>query len=77
MKQKLIILSDLWGIENLLWIKEYLSKLEPFFEFSFYDCCELAEITLTDSTEAFRHNQFVNGGIDRVVQNLNKLNWIC
>jgi hypothetical protein len=74
MKSKLIILSDLWGSENSLWTKEYLSKLESFFEISFYDCCEFAEITYANSTEESRHNQFVNGGIDKAVRNLNKLN---
>lgn len=44
MKPRLLLLSDLWGKENSLWISNYLAILEEYYECVFYDCCELAGI---------------------------------
>jgi hypothetical protein len=72
MKPRLIILSDLWGKEKSDWVSAYVSLLKDNFEIQYYDCCELGEIDKTNYTEENLHNQFVNGGIEKAVQNLLK-----
>ena len=65
---KLIILSDLWGKRKSDWINQYVTILENHFEVIFYDCCELAEIDLSDYSEDKIHQEFTNGGIERAVK---------
>ena len=72
MKQRLIILSDLWGLKNTDWITNYTSNLETHFNIKFYDCCELGLVNNKNNTEQNIHSQFINGGIDRAVHNLLK-----
>ena len=72
-KPKLLILSDLFGGENPEWIKPYTDLLESKFEIQYYDVLELANITISDLTEMDIHNQFLNGGIDKAVDNLLEL----
>ncbi|MNP94502.1 hypothetical protein D3C85_70400 [compost metagenome] len=72
MKPKLIILSDLWGKEKSNWVSDYVELLKDKFEIQYYDCCELGGIDKTDYTEENIHSQFVNGGIEKAVENLLK-----
>lgn len=65
---KLIVLSDLWGKRRSDWINQYVAILENHFEVIFYDCCELAEIDLSDYSEDKIHKEFTNGGIERAVK---------
>lgn len=73
MKTRLLILSDLFGGENPEWVKLYTEILQSKFDIQYYDVRELANISLECITEADIHNQFLNGGIDRAVENLLKL----
>jgi len=70
---RLLILSDLFGGENPEWIKPYTDLLESKFEIQYYDVLELANITISDLTEMDIHNEFLNGGIDKAVDNLLEL----
>lgn len=72
MKPRLIILSDLWGKEKADWVSGYVELLKDKFEIQYYDCCELGAIDKTDYTEENLHSQFVNGGIEKAVENLLK-----
>jgi hypothetical protein len=72
MKPRLIILSDLWGKEKSGWVSNYVSLLKDKFEIQYYDCCELGSIDKINYTEENLHSQFVNGGIEKVVENLLK-----
>jgi alpha-beta hydrolase superfamily lysophospholipase len=67
---KLIILSDLWGKEKSHWLAHYTQYLEPHFEITYYDVCELGAVDKTIYTQDALHQQFVNGGIERAVQQL-------
>ncbi|WP_136666919.1 alpha/beta hydrolase [Flavobacterium sp. H122] len=69
-KPKLIILSDLWGKEKSYWVDHYVTILENNFEIKYYDCCELGELNKTEYYEESLHDQFINGGIERAVENL-------
>ncbi|WP_024769608.1 hypothetical protein [Aquimarina macrocephali] len=73
MKPRLIILSDLWGRKKSGWIDYYTKELQDHFELKCYDSCELGEIDTSTYTEKNLHKQFTNGGIDRAIQNLLKL----
>jgi hypothetical protein len=73
MKPRLIILSDVWGKEKSDWISGYLELLNDNFEIQYYDCCELGEIDKTNYIEEGLHSQFVNGGIQKAVANLLKI----
>ena len=73
MKNRLIILSDLWGKEKSKWISHYLEQLQHDFTIQYYDCCSLGHIDKSDYTQENLHTQFVNGGIERAVQNLIQL----
>jgi pimeloyl-ACP methyl ester carboxylesterase len=73
MKPKLIILSDLWGKEKSDWISGYVELLNDKFDIEFYDCCELGNIDKTNYNEENLHSQFVNGGIEKAIENLLKI----
>lgn len=73
MKKKLIILSDLWGREKSEWLIIYTQILRVNFDIVYYDCCELAKIDKSDYTEEKLHKQFVNGGIEKAVEALLKI----
>lgn len=70
MKPRLIVLSDLWGSDNVEWLKEYQLLLNSIFEITFYDCCKLGEVDRSNVDESAIHAQFVQNGIDLAVENL-------
>lgn len=69
-KQRLIILSDLWGKNSSSWIPHYTSILASHFDIHYYDCCELAGVDTTIYTQDNLHQQFLNGGIAKAVSQL-------
>jgi dienelactone hydrolase len=62
----------LWGKEKSSWVSDYVELLKDKFEIQYYDCCELGGIDKTEYTEENLHGQFVNGGIEKAVENLLK-----
>lgn len=72
-KPKLLILSDLFGGQHPAWINYYKNALRAKFEIQYYDTPELANINVSSLTETDIHNQFLNGGIDKAVESLLKL----
>lgn len=72
-KPKLLILSDLFGGQHPKWINYYTNTLRSKFEIQYYDVLELANIDASNLTEADIHKQFLNGGIDKAVETLLKL----
>lgn len=72
-KPKLLILSDLFGGQHPEWINYYTNTLRSKFEIQYYDVLELANIDASNLTEADIHKQFLNGGIDKAVETLLKL----
>lgn len=72
MAEKLVILSDMWGVKKGLWITSYFGYLQQYYDITFYDCQQLGNIDVTISTEENVHNAFVNGGIDTAVAHLLK-----
>lgn len=70
MNQRLIILSDLWGIKNADWIYKYEKQLRPYFDVKVYDTCELAGIDVENLSKEDIHNAFVSYGIDKAVDSL-------
>lgn len=70
--EKLVILSDLWGNIKSDWLAHYTTILKNHFEVEYYDCRELGEIDLEEYSEEKIHQQFMNGGVERAVQNLLK-----
>ncbi len=73
MKPRLLILSDLFGGKDSQWVKIYMNLLQSKFEIQYYDVVELANIDSDNFIESEIHNQFLNGGIDKAVQNLLQL----
>jgi len=69
-KQRIIILSDLWGKEKSDWVTYYTSILEDHFEVKYYDSCVLGEIDKSEVTKEKLHDQFVSGGIAKAVKKL-------
>ena len=70
---RLILLSDLFGKTKAKWLPSYIEKLVPRFNVKFYDSCELAEIKNSNDRQEDLHRKFINGGIDKAVQNLLRL----
>ncbi|PKQ68839.1 hypothetical protein BZG01_03765 [Labilibaculum manganireducens] len=70
MKKRLIILSDLWGFEEAVWMHSYQKILNPYFEIEYFDSRKLVDLDLSDNSEGRLHARFVNGGIDRGVYKL-------
>lgn len=73
MKPRLIILSDLFGFSNCVWIEKYVKHFSKSFEVQLYDSCELAEIYTVDQTQEVFHQKFVSEGIDKAVTKLLEL----
>lgn len=70
MKPRLLIISDLFGFNSNTWIDAYVKVFEKTFEIVLYDSQELSEIENTDCSEKELHSQFVNGGLEKAVENL-------
>lgn len=72
MKPQLLILSDLWGIQKTTYLTQYTTLLQSKFDVQFLDCCQLGEIDTSNYTQENLHQQFVNGGIEKAIENLLK-----
>ena len=72
MAERLVIVSDMWGAKKGLWITSYLGYLQQYFDITFYDSQQLANLDLTVNSEENIHNAFVDGGIDTAVAHLLK-----
>ncbi|WP_047246323.1 hypothetical protein [Maribacter thermophilus] len=72
MTQRLVIVSDMWGAKKGLWITSYLGYLQQYFDITFYDSQQLANLDLAVQTEKNVHEAFLNGGIDTAVSHLLK-----
>ena len=70
MTKRLVILSDMWGCKKGLWITSYLGYLQSYFDISFYDSRELGYLDLSLNTKDSLHEAFLNGGMDRAVEQL-------
>lgn len=64
MKQRLVVISDMWGEGQSEWLSLYKETLERNFDVSYYDACQIAEINTNIYTETNIHQQFVAKGID-------------
>lgn len=73
MKPRLLVLSDLWGIEKAPWLNHYLIDLSAVFEIQVYDSCQLAGLPTEELPEAVRHAHFVNEGIEAACNQLLRL----
>jgi len=73
LKSRLIILSDIWGIQKSEWVKYYIDLLSSDYDIKYYDSCELGEIETNSLNENIRHRQFVYGGIESAVKKLIEL----
>lgn len=73
MNTRLIILSDLWGIQNSVWEMEYINELSKHFVVNYYDSCQLANIETDGLNETKIHELFVADGINIACANLCKL----
>ncbi|MFK7952440.1 MAG: hypothetical protein AB8B73_06305 [Ekhidna sp.] len=73
MKPKLIILSDIWGKQKSNWIDAYIERLNVKFDVTYYDCCELGEIDISDYRQDVLHNQFIKSGIETASKKLVEL----
>ena len=61
MKERLIIISDLWGREKAEWLINYTEILETKFDLFFYDSCEIGEVDKSNYIQDNLHNQFFRG----------------
>ncbi len=73
MKQRLIILSDLWGKQRANYLDQYLKLLDGHFEIQFYDVQKLGALDKHLHSKELIHQQFVSGGTDIAVQRLAQL----
>lgn len=65
MKERIIIISDLWGRKKSEWLINYTQILETEFDIMFYDSCELGQIDVAIYTQENLHKQFIGGGIEK------------
>lgn len=69
-KERLIILSDIFGGKKPEWIEKYTQRLKNIFDIQYYDVRKLGEIDESNASELTIYDQFINGGIDKAVANL-------
>lgn len=72
MAEKLVIVSDMWGSKKGLWITAYLGYLQQYFDITFYDSQQLANLDIVIQSEENVHNAFIDGGIETAVAHLLK-----
>lgn len=72
-KQRLVILSDLWGSRKSDWVSYYTSNLREHFDLVHYDSPALGEVNDLIHTEEDLHHQFIEGGLTKAVQALLKM----
>ncbi len=72
MAEKLVVLSDMWGMKKGLWITSYFGYLQQYYNIQFYDVQQLANLDIPVLTEENIHKAFVEGGIDMAVAHLLK-----
>lgn len=70
MSERLVILSDLWGPRKGLWITSYLGYLQQYFDITYYDTSQLADLDVRHPTAASLTEAFGEGGMERAVKNL-------
>lgn len=70
MAERLVVVSDMWGSKNGLWITSYLGYLQQYFNIEFYDSRELAQLGGNIATSEETYAAFVNGGMDTAVSRL-------
>lgn len=73
MQPRLVILSDLWGIQKSAWIDLYIKKLDTVFDIQYYDCCQLGTVNTEIYTQENSHQQFISFGIHTAAQKLIQL----
>lgn len=66
-KEKLIVLSDLWGFRDSPWLINYQAGLDDFYKLSYWDVCQIAGLPTTPTSQEERHQFFIHEGIDTVV----------
>ncbi len=69
-KQKLTIISDLFGKTHSDWISLYYNYLSSKFEITYLDSKALAEISLESDNQEKIHKAFIEHGIETAVKNL-------
>lgn len=72
MSEKLVIVSDMWGSKKGLWITSYLGYLQQYFDITYHDSQELANLDVIVNTKENLHRAFVEGGIDTAATHLLK-----
>ena len=70
MAERLVVVSDMWGAKNGLWITSYLGYLQQYFNITFYDSRELAGIDKRINTAEGLYEAFVAGGMETAVKQL-------
>ncbi len=70
MAEKLLVLSDMWGVKKGLWITSYFGYLQQYYDIQFYDCQQLGNIDEVVNNQENLHRAFVEGGIDTAVAHL-------
>ena len=72
MSKRLVIVSDMWGCKKGLWITSYLGYLQSYFDITFYDCRELANLDASVNTADGLHKAFREGGLETAANQLLK-----
>ena len=72
MAERLLVLSDMWGIKKGLWITSYFGYLQQYYDIEFYDVQQLGNLDIPVMTGENIHKAFVEGGIDTAVAHLLK-----
>ncbi|HET8735542.1 MAG TPA: hypothetical protein VFM69_02980 [Pricia sp.] len=72
MAERLVIVSDMWGVKKGLWITSYLAYLQQHFDITFYDSQQLAHLEVLIHSEENIHRAFSDGGIDTAAAHLLK-----
>ena len=70
MPHKFLVLSDLHGTNEAYWMLLFNHVLGKKHEVKILDSCTLADISTEDTSPDERHFEFVNGGIDKAVNQL-------
>jgi pimeloyl-ACP methyl ester carboxylesterase len=70
MSPRLLVITDLWGTEQADWLNAYTRPLSEYFEVTIYNSRVLGSVDEKLKIESEIHGAFVQGGLEKAVDNL-------
>lgn len=72
MAERLVVLSDMWGVKKGLWVTSYMGYLQQYYDITYYDCAQLGGVSVSGCKDA-THKAMLDCGLENAVSALLEL----